>query len=78
MVGSAIERRLNARGYANILTASRDALDLLDQRATREWMLVNRPDVVIIAAARVGGILANSSYPWNFLYENLAIETNLI
>lgn len=78
MVGSAIERRLNARGYANILTASRDALDLLDQRATREWMLVNRPDVVIIAAARVGGILANASYPWNFLYENLAIETNLI
>ena len=78
MVGSAIERRLNARGYAKILTASRDALDLLDQRATREWMLVNRPDVVIIAAARVGGILANSSYPWNFLYENLAIETNLI
>lgn len=78
MVGSAIERRLNARGYANILTASRHELDLLDQRATREWMSANQPDVVIIAAARVGGILANATYPWNFLYENLAIEANLI
>jgi GDP-L-fucose synthase len=78
MVGSAIERRLHAQGYSQILTASRQELDLLDQRSTREWMSANRPDVVIIAAARVGGILANASYPWNFLYENLAIEANLI
>lgn len=78
MVGSAIERRFRDQGYTQLLTASRTELDLTDQRATREWMKANRPDVVIIAAARVGGIVANATYPWNFLYENLAIETNLI
>jgi len=77
MVGSAIHRQLLARGE-EVITRSRGELDLLDQQATRSFLRQQRPDVVIVAAAKVGGILANSSYPASFIHENLAIETNLI
>ncbi len=77
MVGAAMTRRLG-REDCEILTVGRDALDLTDQAAVRRWVADQRPDVVVIAAARVGGILANASRPADFLYENLAIETNII
>lgn len=77
MVGSAIQRQLLARGE-EVITRSRDELDLLDQQATRNLLQQQRPDVVIVAAAKVGGISANASYPASFIHENLAIETNLI
>ena len=79
MVGSAIVRRLKQGGEATeILTATRDELDLTDQSATFDWLGGHRPDVVIIAAAKVGGIHANDNYRADFIYQNLAIETNLI
>lgn len=77
MVGSAILRALKTRGR-DVITRSRNALDLTDQAATRAFLQAEKPDVVILAAARVGGILANSSYPAAFIHENLAIETNVI
>lgn len=77
MVGSAIVRRLASEG-CEVLTAGRDALDLIDQAATRAWFARERPDAVFLAAARVGGILANDSYPADFLYDNLMIEANVI
>lgn len=77
MVGSALVRRL-AHVPCEILTVSRTEVDLKDQARTRTWMLAQRPDVVILAAARVGGILANASYPVEFLYDNLMIEANVI
>lgn len=78
MVGSALVRRLKAGGYGNILAANRGELDLLDQAAVRAFMIRERPDWVVVAAAKVGGIHANNTYRADFLYENLAIETNLI
>jgi GDP-L-fucose synthase len=78
MVGSALVREAEARGGIEIQTATRSELDLLDQAACHEWLRHHRPDQVIIAAAKVGGIHANSTYPAEFLYENLAIATNLI
>ncbi len=77
MVGSAIVRRL-ASEECEVLTASRDTLDLIDQASVRSWFASNRPDVVILAAAKVGGILANATYPADFLYDNLMIEANVI
>ena len=77
MVGSAMVRRLSGEG-CEVLTAGRAELDLIDQSAVRDWMQRERPEVVILAAARVGGILANDSYPADFLYDNLMIEANLI
>jgi GDP-L-fucose synthase len=77
MVGAAIVRRL-ADEDCEVLVAGRDRLDLLDQAAVRTWMAEHRPDAVILAAAKVGGILANDTYPADFLYENLVIETNVI
>jgi GDP-L-fucose synthase len=77
MVGSAIVRRLAGEG-CNILTAGRDALDLRDPAATSAWMAREKPDLVFLAAAKVGGILANDSYPAEFLYDNLMIAANLI
>ena len=77
MVGSALLRRL-ASEDCEVLTASRDAVDLRDQAQTRTWMLREKPDAVIIAAAKVGGILANDTWPADFLYDNLMIEANLI
>ena len=77
MVGSALVRRL-AREGCEILTASRQDLDLIDQRSVRAWMADKKPDAVVIAAAKVGGILANDTFPADFLYDNLMIEANLI
>ena len=78
MVGSALVRRLRAGGYDNLLLRTRAELDLLDQAAVRAFMAAERPDYVFIAAAKVGGIQANDTWRADFLYENLAIETNLI
>jgi GDP-L-fucose synthase len=77
MVGGAIVRRL-ASEDCEVLTASRSELDLRDQAAVRAWAAKQRPQAVFLAAAKVGGILANDSYPVDFLYENLLIETNVI
>ncbi|WP_340251818.1 GDP-L-fucose synthase family protein [Roseobacter sp. HKCC-CH-9208] len=76
MVGSAVVRRLKSEN-CEILTADRKTLDLRDQGATSEWMLENRPDAVIMAAARVGGIIANNTYPVDFLQENLSIQNSV-
>ena len=78
MVGSAIVRRLQAAGYANILTRSRAELDLLDQRSVYAALQEMRPDYLFVAAAKVGGIQANNLYRADFLTQNLLIETNLI
>jgi nucleoside-diphosphate-sugar epimerase len=80
MVGSAIHRQLRAGGTpeANILTRTRAELDLTDQRAVHAFMAEAAPDVVILAAAKVGGIHANNAYPAEFLYENLVMEANVI
>ncbi len=77
MVGSAIVRRL-AGEQVEVLTATHAELDLKDAAAVRVWLKANRPEVVVLAAAKVGGILANNTYPADFLYENLAIETAVI
>jgi GDP-L-fucose synthase len=77
MVGSAIVRRL-ATEQCEVIVAPRSELNLLDQSATRAWMQLYKPDAVILAAAKVGGILANSKFPADFLYENLNIATNVI
>ncbi len=77
MLGSALLRRL-AIEPCEVLTIGRENLDLTDQAAVRRWVNQEQPDVVVIAAARVGGILANASYPADFLYENLVIETNVV
>lgn len=77
MVGSAICRRLEGLD-CEILTVDRNDLDLINQDATMRWLKDNRPDIVIVAAAKVGGILANQSYPADFLYQNLMISANLI
>jgi GDP-L-fucose synthase len=78
MVGSALVREAKARGGLEIQSATRSELDLLDQAACHQWLREKKPDQVIIAAAKVGGIHANSTYPAEFIYENLAIATNLI
>lgn len=78
MVGSAIVRRLQALGYRHLHLPSRRDLDLLDSEAVRRFLAAARPDYVFDAAARVGGIHANSSCPAEFIRENLAIQTNLI
>ncbi|KQM14705.1 GDP-L-fucose synthase [Novosphingobium sp. Leaf2] len=77
MVGSAIVRRL-ASENCTVLTASRSELDLKDQVSVRDWFAANAPDVVVLAAAKVGGILANDTFPAEFLYDNLMIEANVI
>jgi len=78
MVGSAIVRRLQSEGYRHILTRDRKKLDLTDQRAVREFFRNERIDAVFLAAARVGGIYANNTYPAEFIYQNLLIQTHLI
>lgn len=78
MVGGAILRQLQALGENDILTKTHAELDLTDQVAVREFMQSERPDVVILAAAKVGGIHANNTYPADFIYENLMIECNVI
>jgi GDP-L-fucose synthase len=78
MVGSALVREAQRRGNCHILTASRDDLNLLDQKAVFDFLAAEKPDAVVIAAAKVGGIHANSTYPADFIYENLAIAANLV
>lgn len=78
MVGSALVRRLQAGGYSQVLTAGRQDLDMLDQRAVHDWLQAHKPDYLFIAAAKVGGIQANNVYRAEFLYQNLMIEANLI
>jgi len=77
MVGSALVRRLGVED-CEVLTVGRDQVDLRRQEAVEAWMAQNSPDVVLIAAATVGGLMANNTYPALFLYENLAIESNII
>jgi len=77
MVGNAILRQLDQRGV-EVLTRSHDELDLTDQAEVREFMQDARPDCVILAAARVGGIHANNTYPADFIYDNLMIQSNVI
>jgi len=78
MAGGAILRRLNAGGYRNVVTRTRDELDLTDLAATRAFLAEERPDYIFVAAAKVGGILANATWPADFIRENLAIELNLV
>lgn len=77
MVGGAVVRRLE-REDCEVILAGRDVLDLTDQRAVHDWMGRERPDAIVLAAARVGGIQANDSQPVDFLYDNLMIEANVI
>ncbi len=77
MVGGAVVRRL-AREGCEVLTVGRDVVDLTRQAAVEEWVAAQKPDAVVVAAAKVGGILANNSYPADFLYDNLVIETNIV
>ncbi|MEM8552251.1 MAG: GDP-L-fucose synthase [Pseudomonadota bacterium] len=78
MVGQAIVRALDAEGPAELLTVARAELDLRDARAVKDWLRDNRPDVIFVAAAKVGGILANDTYPAAFLFDNLELELALI
>ncbi|BBU62257.1 GDP-L-fucose synthase [Methylosinus sp. C49] len=77
MVGSAVTRHLEARGES-VLKVDRSVVDLRNQIAVEVWLKQNRPDAIIFAAAKVGGIYANDTYPADFIYDNLAIETNII
>ena len=78
LVGSAIMRRLQADGYDNLVTRSSKELDLREQQAVRDFFAAEKPDYVILAAARVGGILANDTWPADFIYDNLMMEANVI
>lgn len=78
MVGSAVVRQLQAYGYTNVVTATRDQLDLTDPRATTEFMADVKPAAVVVAAAKVGGIHANDTLPAEFIYNNLMIECSLV
>jgi GDP-L-fucose synthase len=78
LVGSAIVRRLEAEGCRNLVLRTRKELDLIDQSAVRSFFEQECPEIVVLAAAKVGGILANSTYPGEFIYENLMIQSNII
>jgi GDP-L-fucose synthase len=78
LAGSALVRRLQAKGYRNLLVRSHAELDLIDPAAVRSFFSGARPEVVFLAAAKVGGILANSTLPADFIFQNLAIQTNVI
>ena len=78
MVGSSIMRSFIKKGYEKIITVDRSELDLTDEKNVRDWFKVNKPDVVILAAAKVGGIMANSKFPVEFMLENLRIQNNVI
>jgi len=78
MVGSAIVRQLKARGFGNIITRTHQELDLTNQSSVQDFFLQERPDFVILAAAKVGGIYANNTYPADFIYQNMMIEINVI
>jgi GDP-L-fucose synthase len=78
LVGSAVTRRLRGGGYTNLLTAERDDLDLRDQGAVNRWFETNRPEYVFLVAGTVGGILANSARPAEFIYDNLMIHATVV
>ena len=78
LVGSAIVRHLKHRGFSNLLLRAHNELELTDQKAVQEFFSLERPDYVIIAAAKVGGIHANNTYPADFIYQNMMIESNII
>jgi GDP-L-fucose synthase len=78
LVGSALVRQLTAQGYTNLLTRTHHELDLTDQQAVRSFFTSEKPEYVFLAAAKVGGIHANNTYPAEFIHENLAIQTNVI
>lgn len=78
MVGSAVKRKLEQEGYKNLISRTSSELDLRNQAAVQSFFEKEQPDIVIDAAARVGGIMANNEYPWQFLYENLEIQNNII
>lgn len=78
MVGSAIVRQLQARGFTRIVTRTHAELNLVDQAAVRQFMAAEKPDAVVLAAARVGGIHANNTYPADFIYDNLMMQANVI
>ena len=78
MVGSSIKKKFKELSYKNLLTPGREELDLLDNKSVENWFKENKPEVVILAAAKVGGIEANSKYPADFIFENLKIQTNVI
>ncbi|MCE5332401.1 MAG: NAD-dependent epimerase/dehydratase family protein, partial [Bacteroidales bacterium] len=78
MVGSAIKRNLEAKGYKNIVSRSFDELDLLDERQVAGFFAEEKPEYVVLAAAKVGGIVANNTYRAQFIYENLMIQNHVI
>lgn len=78
LVGSALMRQLHARGYTNLITRTHAELDLTDQLAVKEFFAEQKPEYVLLAAAKVGGIQANNTYPAEFIHQNLAIQTNVI
>src|SRR5712664_991286 len=78
LVGSALVRALERAGYYNLLLRTRAELDLTDAGAVRQFFAAERPEYVFLAAAKVGGILANSTYPGDFIFQNLAIQANMI
>ena len=78
MVGSSIVRKFKEQGFNNIITASKNKLDLLDNFQVEKWFSINKPDIVILAAARVGGINANNTRPVDFLLDNIKIQNNVI
>ncbi len=78
LVGSAIVRNLKAKGFENIIIKTHSELDLINQKAVKEFFKEERPEYVFLAAARVGGIYANNAYPADFIYENLMIQNNVI
>ena len=78
LVGSAVMRRLAEEGYSNVLTATREQLDLRDQAAVNYWFRANRPDHVFLVAGTVGGILANVTRPAEFIYDNMMIHATVV
>ncbi len=78
LVGSAILRRLEREGFSSVLTATRDQLDLRDQAAVNYWFKANRPEFVLLVAGTVGGILANSTRPAEFIYDNMMIHATVV
>src|SRR4029453_5565612 len=78
MVGSGLVRRLEAEGFVNLLVRDKSNLDLRDESAVAKFFAEEKPDIVVLAAAKVGGIKANSDYPFEFFLENLRIQNNVI
>ena len=78
LVGSAIVRHLEAEGFTNIITVDRSQCDLTNENAVKMFFMMEQPEYVFLAAAKVGGILANRDHPAEFIYDNLMIQTNII